>query len=196
MFDLFDDCPAPEHDWHPRWVDQPTACMMMADLMQEVPWKQDHMTIAGKNIALPRLTCWQGEPDAEYVYSGIRNVPVPWTPTVAELRDMLEDQLGLTFNSVLLNRYRGGDDSIGWHSDDEPELGDEPVIASLSFGDTRTFEFRHKKTSSQLSLPLSNGSLLVMKGRTQREWQHRVPKEPSVRGERINLTFRNIRASA
>jgi alkylated DNA repair dioxygenase AlkB len=125
-----------------------------------------------------------------YVYSGIRNEPQPWTAAVAELKADAEAACGARFNSVLLNRYRSGADSMGWHADREPELGPEPVIASVSLGAARTFDLRHNKTGAVQSFSLKGGSLLVMKGKTQAEWRHRVPKEPRVVGERINLTFR------
>jgi len=196
MFDLFDDIPKPDIDWQPDWLAADTASDLMAALIDEVRWQQDTMTTPGGRVPLPRLTAWQGEPDAVYVYSGIRNVPQPWTPAVAELKTRAEEASKTRFNSVLLNRYRTGQDSMGWHADKERELGPEPVIASVSLGTTRTFEFRHARTHATHTLLLSHGSLLVMRGRTQLEWVHRVPKEPDARGERINLTFRWIDASA
>jgi len=196
MFDLFDDIPKPDIDWQPDWLAADTASDLMAALIDEVRWQQDTMTTPGGRVPLPRLTAWQGEPDAVYVYSGIRNVPQPWTPAVAELKTRAEEASKTRFNSVLLNRYRTGQDSMGWHAVKERELGPEPVIASVSLGTTRTFEFRHARTHATHTLLLSHGSLLVMRGRTQLEWVHRVPKEPDARGERINLTFRWIDASA
>jgi alkylated DNA repair dioxygenase AlkB len=195
MFDLFDDIPKPDIVWHPDWIDADEGSDLMGALIAEVGWQQDTMTTPGGRVPLPRLTAWQGEPDAVYVYSGIRNVPQPWTPAVALLRERAETACGARFNSVLLNRYRGGLDSMGWHADKERELGPEPVIASVSLGATRTFEFRHARTHATHTLALTHGSLLVMRGRTQQEWVHRVPKEPGARGERINLTFRWVDAS-
>jgi alkylated DNA repair dioxygenase AlkB len=150
------------------------------------------MGTPGGRVPLPRLTAWQGERDAVYVYSGIRNVPSAWTPAVAELKAAVETTCDAQFNSVLLNRYRGGTDSMGWHADREPELGPRPVIASVSLGVARTFDLRHNKTGVVQSYLLKGGSLLVMRGTTQAEWRHRVPKEPKVQGERINLTFRFV----
>ncbi|SAK95262.1 2OG-Fe(II) oxygenase [Caballeronia hypogeia] len=190
MFDLFDDIPKPDIDWHPDWLTADEASDLMGALIQEVSWRQDTMTTPGGRVPLPRLTAWQGEPDAVYVYSGIRNVPQPWTPAVARLRERAEQTCGARFNSVLLNRYRSGLDSMGWHADKERELGPEPVIGSVSLGTARTFEFRHARTHATHALALTHGSLLVMRGLTQREWVHRVPKEPGAVGERINLTFR------
>lgn len=190
MTDLFDDLPAPDVDWYPDWLAPETAEQLLARLIVEVEWRQDTMGTPGGRVALPRLTAWQGDADAVYVYSGIRNEPQPWTAAVAELKADAEAACGARFNSVLLNRYRSGADSMGWHADREPELGPEPVIASVSLGAARTFDLRHNKTGAVQSFSLKGGSLLVMKGKTQAEWRHRVPKEPRVVGERINLTFR------
>lgn len=179
----------------PDWIDSDAGSDLMGELIAEVSWQQDTMNTPRGRLPLPRLTAWQGEPDAVYVYSGIRNVPQPWTPAVARLRDAAQDVCAARFNSVLLNRYRTGLDSMGWHADKERELGPEPVIASVSLGATRAFEFRHARTHATHALALTHGSLLVMRGRTQLEWVHRVPKEPGARGERINLTFRWVDAS-
>src|SRR5471032_1292229 len=196
MFDLFDDIPKPDIDWLPDWLDPPTASDTMAALIDEVTWHQDIINTPGGKIPFPRLTAWQGDPGAVYVYSGIRNIPKPWTPTVLALKTHAEETSKTPFNSVLINRYRTGMDSMGWHADKEPELGLQPVIASVSLGTTRTFEFRHTKTRQTHILQLTHGSLLIMQGRTQLDWAHRVPKEPEARGERINLTFRYVDSSA
>lgn len=192
MTDLFDDLPTPDVDWYPDWLAPADAAQRFARLIGEVEWRQDMMGTAAGRVALPRLTAWQGEPDAVYVYSGIRNVPQAWTPAVAELKAAAEATSGVRFNSVLLNRYRSGTDSMGWHADRERELGSRPVIASVSLGVARTFDLRHNRSGRMQSFSLKGGSLLVMKGDTQAEWRHRVPKEPGVSGERINLTFRWI----
>lgn len=192
MHDLFDDLPTPDVAWFPDWLAPATATSMLARLIDEVAWRQDTMGTPAGRVPLPRLTAWQGELDAVYVYSGIRNVPDAWTATVGELKDAAEAACGAHFNSVLLNRYRTGVDSMGWHADREPELGNAPVIASVSLGATRTFDLRHNRTGAVQSFALKNGSLLVMRGSTQAEWRHRVPKEPRVQGERINLTFRYV----
>jgi alkylated DNA repair dioxygenase AlkB len=190
MSDLFDDLPTPDVDWYPDWLTPATAGQALTQLIDEVQWRQDTMGTPAGRVALPRLTAWQGEPDAVYVYSGIRNVPQPWTPAVAQLKAAAEAVCGMPFNSVLLNRYRSGADSMGWHADHEPELGPRPMIASVSLGVARTFDLRHNRTGVVQSFSLKGGSLLVMKGNTQAQWRHRVPKEPRVTGERINLTFR------
>ncbi|MEA3087652.1 MAG: hypothetical protein QOC89_5349 [Paraburkholderia sp.] len=190
MADLFDNLPAPDVDWYPEWLAPGAAARALTQLIDEVEWRQDMMGTPAGRVPLPRLTAWQGEPDAVYVYSGIRNLPQAWTRTVAELRAAAEAACHARFNSVLLNRYRSGTDSMGWHADREPELGARPVIASISLGVARTFDLRHNKTGVVQSFSLKGGSLLVMKGDTQADWRHRVPKEPRVAGERINLTFR------
>ncbi|WP_144107945.1 alpha-ketoglutarate-dependent dioxygenase AlkB family protein [Paraburkholderia sp. BCC1886] len=190
MTDLFDDLPTLDVEWHPHWLSLSAAADALTRIIGEVAWRQDTMGTPGGRVPLPRLTAWQGEPDAVYVYSGIRNLPQPWTPTVAQLKSAAEAICATRFNSVLINRYRSGTDSMGWHADREPELGFHPVIASVSLGAARTFDLRHNKSGVVQSYSLKGGSLLVMKGDTQSDWRHRIPKEPRVMGERINLTFR------
>jgi alkylated DNA repair dioxygenase AlkB len=194
MTDLFagsaDDLPTPDVDWYPDWLTPALATQALTRLIDEVGWRQDVIGTPAGRVPLPRLTAWQGEPDAVYVYSGIRNLPQPWTSTVVELKTAVETVCKVRFNSVLINRYRSGADSMGWHADREFELGARPVIASVSLGVARTFDLRHNKTGVVQSFSLKGGSLLVMKGDTQADWRHRVPKEPRVAGERINLTFR------
>ncbi|HTU71639.1 MAG TPA: alpha-ketoglutarate-dependent dioxygenase AlkB [Candidatus Baltobacteraceae bacterium] len=166
---------------------------MLDALLTSVPWKQELLKIYGRSVPTPRLTAWYGDPGAAYTYSGLRNEPNPWTPLLLEMVDELYSFVGVRFNSVLLNRYRNGDDSLSWHADDEPELGAEPTIASLSLGTPRLFKLR--KTSDpkdEASLRLESGSLLLMQGRSQAKYRHSVPKERKVRGERINLTFRVV----
>ncbi|WP_042302144.1 alpha-ketoglutarate-dependent dioxygenase AlkB family protein [Paraburkholderia kururiensis] len=190
MFDLFDDAQQPDVAWYPDWLAPAEASRALGDVIAQTTWQQDTIGTPAGRVPLPRLTAWQGEPDAVYVYSGIRNVPQPWVPAVAALKAAAEAACGVRFNSVLLNRYRSGTDSMGWHADREPELGQEPVIASVSLGATRRFDLRHNATGVVRSFQLKSGSLLVMRGTTQAEWRHRVPKAPDVRGERVNLTFR------
>ena len=170
---------------------------LFAALREEIAWQRHRLKLFGRELDAPRLSCWIGDADASYVYSGARFEPLPWTPTVAHLRDDLALRLGVRFNSVLANLYRDGRDSVGWHSDDEPELGPTPLIASLSFGATRTFRLRSRETrKAALSLDLANGSLLLMAGDTQRLYQHALPKRAGVTAPRINLTFRRIQAPA
>lgn len=158
-----------------------------------INWKQDFIKFFGKIHPLPRLTAWYGDPGASYAYSGIRSDPNPWNEGLLYLKQKLELALGVDFNSVLLNWYRDGSDSLNWHADDEKELGSEPTIASVSFGAPRDFLFRSKDSNkTDVSLTLENGSLVVMKGKTQQNWVHSIPKRKGVRGSRFNLTFRYI----
>jgi alkylated DNA repair dioxygenase AlkB len=177
-----------EHAWDTADADD-----YFVRLRDEIPWQQHRLQLFGRAVDAPRLSCWIGDADAVYVYSRTRFEPLPWTPVVAALRDDLTRRFGMRFNSVLANLYRDGRDSMGWHSDDEPELGPAPVIASLSFGAVRTFRLRERATRmAALSLDLTHGSLLVMAGDTQRLYQHALPKRAGVDGARINLTFRRI----
>jgi alkylated DNA repair dioxygenase AlkB len=166
-------------------------------LRAEVPWETHRIRLFGREIDSPRLSCWIGDSDAVYTYSGTRFAPHAWTAALSELRVWLEAMLHTPFNSVLCNLYRSGKDSMGWHSDDESELGAEPVIASLSFGAARRFRLRHRRDVTQrLELDLAGGSLLVMRGPTQRNYRHDLPKTAREVGERINLTFRHVRSEA
>jgi alkylated DNA repair dioxygenase AlkB len=160
-------------------------------LKAQISWRQDVMRFGRREVLQPRLTAWHGDEGKTYVYSGIRNHPRPWTALLLALKAKAEGFAESAFNSVLLNYYRDGGDSVGWHADNEPELGRRPVIASLSFGATRTFELRRRTTGKVAKLPLTSGSILVMRGTTQHHWVHRVPKEPGT-ASRINLTFRFI----
>jgi alkylated DNA repair dioxygenase AlkB len=149
--------------------------------------------IFGREIASPRLSCWIGDAEAVYTYSGTRFEPRAWTSALAELRDAVSAQCGEIYNSVLCNLYRDGRDAMGWHSDSEPELGPAPVIASLSFGAARRFRLRHKRDRAlRLELDLASGSLLLMAGATQRNYRHDLPRTVRPVAPRINLTFRRI----
>lgn len=179
-----------------RWLDPADASAAFEDVRREAPWKSESIRIAGKTIPVPRLTAWYGDPGVVYTYSGLRNEPTPWTPRLAALRDAASSAAGAALNSVLLNWYRDGRDSMGWHADNERSLGDDPVIASLSLGAPRRFLLRHaKKRGRAVSLVLPGGSLLIMGGSTQRHYRHAVPKEAEA-GERINLTFRYVFSDA
>jgi alkylated DNA repair dioxygenase AlkB len=165
---------------------------------QSIHWKQEEINIYGKKIPLPRKTAWYGDAGSSYSYSGLKLDPEPWTKELFELKSKIESLFtGEKFNSVLLNRYRDGNDKVGWHSDDEKELGINPTIASLSLGATRRFDIKHK-TEPNLShhFELTNGSLIVMKGEMQHHWLHQIPIQKRVVQPRINLTFRTIRNKA
>ncbi len=163
-------------------------------LVADIEWHQQHFQLFGKTVQAPRLCAWYGDGGARYSYSGITLEPLPWTPLLAVLRAKVEDASAHSYNSVLLNWYRDGSDSMSWHSDDEKELGDAPLIASLSVGGCRRFSLRRRdpKRRNGFSIELAGGSLLVMTGRTQREWQHQLPKTKKPVAGRINLTFRSI----
>ena len=163
-------------------------------LIAEVPWRSEEVAMWGRKIPQPRLTAWHGDAGSVYAYSGIELQPAPWTPTLLDIKTRIEDVAGTAFNSVLLNYYRDNRDSIGFHSDDEPELGERPVIASLSLGEERTFILKHKRSRAiePVRLRLASGSLLLMKGDTQRYWRHGILKESRPCGPRVNLTFRTI----
>lgn len=159
-------------------------------LLAEVPWESRSITLFGRQVPQPRLACWFG--DESYSYSGITLDPRPWSPRLADLKSAVEDVTGQVFNSVLVNLYRDGNDSMGWHADDEPELGPEPVIASVSLGRTRRFRLRHRETREIVEIDLESGSLLVMSGLSQARWMHEVPKSRRIVEPRINLTFRRV----
>jgi len=167
---------------------------LYAALLGQTAWAQRYVTIYGKRYAEPRLTAWYGEAGKSYSYSGITLQPLPWTPLLLEIKARVDAAAQTTFNSVLLNFYRAGRDSNGWHQDNEPELGQNPVIASVSFGATRRFQLRHKFNQHvpRLALDLTPGSLLLMAGPTQHFWQHQIPKTAKAVAPRINLTFRVI----
>lgn len=167
-----------------------------AALRTETRWRQEEVVVFGKRRPMPRLSAWHGDEGAAYSYSGLKLHPEPWTEILLAIRRRVESVAGVGFNSVLLNYYRDGRDSMGWHSDDEPALGEAPLIGSLSLGATRRFHLRHKTLPGlRRSLDLPGGSYLEMGGATQRHWRHCVPKVTAKAGAgaRINLTFRTIK---
>jgi alkylated DNA repair dioxygenase AlkB len=190
------DLELPDADvWILQLLEPRAAQAALERLLDELPFRQEEAHVHGARHPMPRLTCWLGDPEATYTYSGLRNEPLAWTPGAAQLRRQVEAALGAPFDSALANLYRDGNDRLGWHSDDEQELGEEPLIASLSLGATRTFRLKHRlrKDLEPVALELVSGSLLVMGGATQRCWLHAVPRRGLVREPRINLTFRQIR---
>lgn len=177
-----------------HWLSAQAAHELHAQLADTLPWTQHRVRLFGRELPSPRLSAWIGDADASYRYSGVRHVPLPWTAELTGLRARLQIELGLAFNSVLVNRYRDGQDSMGWHADDEPELGPAPAIASISLGETRTLHFRARRGDARLALALEHGSLLLMLGATQQNYLHAIHKSRKALGERINLTFRQIGA--
>lgn len=160
--------------------------------LQQLPWRQDTLFMFGRRVAIPRLHCWLGDPGATYSWSGLTLEPLPWPAALLPMKQRVEMLSAHRFNAMLANHYRDGNDSVGWHSDDERELGPAPVIASVSLGTTRKFQLQHKRSRRVFNLPLQHGSLLVMAGDTQRHWRHQLPKEKAVRGARVNLTLRQV----
>jgi alkylated DNA repair dioxygenase AlkB len=178
-----------------QFCDAASAQRWFTRLHGEVPWERHRLRLFGRQIEAPRLSCWIGDADAVYTYSGTRFVPHAWTATCSELRDGLVAFCSEPYNSVLCNLYRDGHDSMGWHSDDEAELGARPSIASLSFGASRRFRLRHRSNPDlRLEIELPTGSLLLMAGTTQRNYKHDLPKSARVAEPRLNLTFRHVSA--
>ncbi|SHK10510.1 alpha-ketoglutarate-dependent dioxygenase AlkB family protein [Hymenobacter psychrotolerans] len=180
----------------PHFLPPDTADALLIELTRTIAWRQEPIRLFGKEVLQPRLTAWHGDATAHYQYSGLALAPQPWTPALLELRKQVEAATATQFNSVLLNLYRAGQDSMGWHADDEPELGPAPVIASVSLGETRRFRLKprdpQRTPHAPVALDLASGSLLVMRGATQQHWLHAVPKTARPVGPRLNLTFRAV----
>ncbi len=181
-----------ELDYMPAYLSSDYARQLLQTLRAELAWKQESITLYGRPVLQPRLTCWYGDTEAQYHYSGLHLQPLPWHRDLRVLRDSLQTDLGHRLNSVLANAYRSGADSMGWHADNEPELGRHPLIASISLGEERNFLLREGKRGKSRRLALQHGSLLVMRGDLQRRFQHAVPKTTRQVGLRINLTFRYV----
>ncbi len=187
-----------------RWIELPNCRLLyipnflspaqsdeaFSKLKHELNWRQEAIKLFGKTVLQPRLQAWHG--DKTYTYSGLEMTPQPWSQTLLHLKHLCEQVSQSEFNSVLANLYRDGQDSMGWHQDNETELGLNPVIASLSFGESRRFILRNIETKQKHELELNHGSLVVMAGETQHYWQHSVPKTTKPKHTRINLTFRYI----
>lgn len=195
--------PAPKADeWLAMLMETEDNEANLTRAMQEAPnqiawrnveWQQTPIRIMGREIMQPRLTAWYGNPEATYTYSGKTHIPLPWTPFLQEIKQKVEAATCLPFNSVLMNAYRNGTDSMGWHADNEPELGPRPQIASLNLGQARRFILRKNSDHDfKVEYRLGHGDLLVMAGDLQKHWQHAVPKEKGANGLRVNFTFRQI----
>lgn len=166
---------------------------LLAALLDDIDWRSEEILIFGRRRVVPRRVAWHGDPGARYRYSGTAHEPLPWTDLLDAIRDRVETLTGFRYNSVLLNRYRDGRDGMGWHADDEQELGAEPAIASVSLGAPRRFLMRHRRRAgARLALDLAHGDLLLMAGATQHHWLHALPKTARLVGERVNLTFRLV----
>lgn len=204
QFDLFHSV-SPEHnllpyngivnDFGPILKSQ-EADDLFEELLHNIPWQHDGSIIYGKHITTARQVAWYGDHAFDYTYSRIRRTALPWHPILLSLKHTIEQHLQsispTVFNSCLLNLYSDGLEGMGWHSDDEKELGNEPIIASLSLGATRKFAFKHKHTAQKCELMLQHGQLIVMRGQTQQHWRHAVMKSTNITEPRINLTFRTF----
>ena len=180
--------------WSEGWLSPAVAKDLYETFTKTIIWKQEPIMMFGKRVEQPRLVAWYGDPGARYKYSGLTVEPQVWTKELLQLKTQVEAASACVFNSVLLNWYRDGRDSMGWHSDDERELGPHPTIASVSLGTERRFLLRRKNDHAcKHEFLLKNGSLIIMRGATQHFWQHQVPKSLGVSHGRINLTFRAIK---
>lgn len=176
----------------PGFFDQEHADILYQRLLSEVSWQEKSIKLFGREVLQPRKIAWYGDSGLTYTYSNLTQTTEPWIPVLLEIKKKIEEQTGFSFNSVLLNLYRNEGDSMGWHSDNEKELGVEPTIASVSLGYARIFQFKHVSRPLKSNLLLENGSLMIMTGATQHFWKHQLPKRKSLTGPRINLTFRTI----
>jgi alkylated DNA repair dioxygenase AlkB len=178
--------------YQPGFLTREEADSLLAVLLDQVNWRQDRIRLFGKEHRIPRLQAFLSDPGIHYTYSGLRLAGEPWLPALQPLKQRLEALCEQPFNALLLNLYRDGQDCMGWHADDEPELGQNPVIASVSLGAPRRFRLRHNRSRDTHALTLVHGSLLLMAGPTQHHWQHCLPRTRVCRSPRINLTFRLI----
>ena len=189
------DLPDAELHYRPQFFPKPTADRLLQELMEKIEWTQNKIRFYGKESLVPRLEAWYGDPGKSYAYSGIQMTPKPWTKELVEIKEAIEKEASVPFNSVLINYYRDGKDRVAWHSDDEKELGQNPIIGSVSLGAERKFKLRHKKYKEnglKTEIMLQHGSFLLMKGPTQHHWMHEIPRTAKPIGPRINLTFRII----
>lgn len=182
-----------EYIYFPNFFSSTESDTYFQKLKTDILWKQESMHMYGKEVLFPRLTAWYGDNDKPYSFSGITLEPHSWTRELLEIKNKIEPISKTKFNSVLLNKYRDGNDSISWHTDAEKELGTNPIIGSVNFGATRKFQLRHIETKEKIEIELAHGSLLIMQGKLQHFWQHQVPKTTKKINERINLTFRVIK---
>jgi len=178
---------------YPHFFSHSESDRYLSELSESIRWTQDTIQIYGKQHLVPRLSAWYADEGRSYQYSGIELSGMPLSDILHEIKQKIENETDVRFNSVLANCYRDGKDGVGWHADDEEELGEEPVIASVSFGEERIFQLKHKEDKTlKKSFVLPHGSLLVMRGLTQKKWLHQLPKSAKLMQKRINLTFRII----
>ena len=181
-------------DYYPHFFSIEESDIYLKYLLNNILWKQDYIKMYGKEHPIPRLTSWFGDEGKGYTYSGIEMKPNNWTKELLSIKSKIEEKVEITFNSLLLNLYKDGNDSVAWHADDEKELGEDVIIASVSFGEKRDFQLKHKIDTSveKINIPLEHGSLLLMFPPTQENWLHQLPRRKKVNKPRINLTFRKI----
>jgi len=180
-------------EYYPHFFDPEMSRTLLEKFIVSTPWEQKTLSMYGKKILTPRLTAWYGDSGTDYSFSGTKHDPIPWTEELLMIKKQVEPLAKTTFNSVLLNYYRDGNDSVAWHSDNEDVLGERPVIASVSFGQVRTFDIRNKHDHrKKYSVRLEEGSFLLMKGDLQINWEHRIAKSKVPMKPRVNLTFRVI----
>ncbi len=190
---IYFNVPDAEIVYYPHFFDAEQSDLLFQELLLTIPWQQDDIKVFGKVHAQPRLTALFGNEGKSYSYSNIKMQPHSWNPILQNLKQKAEAVSATEFTTVLLNLYRDGKDSNGWHADNEKELGTNPVIASMSFGAERYFHLQHNNDKNlKLKILLEHGSLLIMKGTTQHFWKHQIPKTAKPIGSRINLTFRSI----
>jgi alkylated DNA repair dioxygenase AlkB len=190
------DLPDADLQYHSQFFTKETADRLLLNLKEKIEWTQNTIRFYGKESLVPRLEAWYGDPGKSYAYSGIHMTPKPWTPELLTIKQAIEPLSGVAFNSVLINYYRDGKDRVAWHSDDEKELGQNPVIGSVSLGAERKFKLRHKQYKAnglKHEILLRHGSFLLMQGPTQHHWMHEIPRTAKPIGPRINLTFRIIK---
>jgi alkylated DNA repair dioxygenase AlkB len=185
-----------EHQFilHRSWLPKSLADPLFKDLLNTISWQEEWISMYGKQVLCPRLTYWMGDCQARYVYSNISHNPNPWHGEVERLKTIIEQQCKSSLNSCLLNLYRNQLDSVSWHQDNEPELGEEPFIASLSLGESRIFEIKNIASKKKFQLNLHHGDLLIMQKSSQSNWLHQLPKSQFDCNPRVNLTFRMIRS--
>lgn len=180
-------------EYHPGIITTAESNDFLMDLSKTVPWEQKIVNMYGKEMIALRLTAWYGDPEKNYAYTGNHFTALPWTVPLLQIRQLIAPFIRLTFNSVLLNYCRNGNDAVAWHSDNEQELGKQPLIASISLCQVRRFDIRHKQHHERkYPINLEDGSLLLMKGDLQRNWEHRIAKANKPMRQRVNLTFRII----
>lgn len=178
--------------FYPNFLNKDESDFYFETFLKEIEWKHEEIKLFGKKIFQPRLTAFYGDDDISYAYSGIKMDANSWSTDLNKLKNKINGQLNQSFNSCLMNLYRNEKDSMGWHQDNEKELGEKPFIASLSLGETRKFQLKKINTKEKIELNLNHGSLLIMKNELQKNWKHQIPKEKTLKDIRINITFRKI----